>query len=184
MLVLVNNGAVPCEVKSLDKDRLIASFVPKFASLYLVDVKFNGESVTNSPFKYEVLPTKPDKTVFNIETIDNFKVNQNASFDIQLNDVPFSKNDLSVSIVDSQNQVIANRIVEDSVNLYRVYFNVMVVGNYHFKVFLNNTSLIHSFSAKAYDISKIIISDIPKRIALGQKCSFQGMIFVEALILY
>jgi len=88
--------------------------------------------------------------------------------------VPFDKEDLSVLIMDSLNQTISDRIAEESVGHYRVYFNVPVVGSYFFKVFLKNTSLIHSFTAKAYDLSKIIISDIPKRIVLGQKCCFQG----------
>lgn len=169
----MNNGSVPCEVKSLDKSQLLASFIPKFASTYLVDVKLNGESVPNSPFKCEVFP-KAEKTVFNIETIENFKVNQTSTFDIQLNEVPFNKDDMSVLITDALGQTISNRLAEESARHYRVYFNVPVVGSYHFKVFLKNSSLIHSFTAKAYDISKILISDIPKRIALGQKCCFQG----------
>lgn len=175
MQVLVNNGSVPCEVKSLDKTHLLASFVPKFASTFLVEVKFNGESVPNASFKYEVLP-KAEKTVFNIETLENFKVNQTTSFDIRLNDGPLHRDDLSVLITDSLNQTISNRIAEESTKHYRVYFTVPTVGSYHFKVFLRNSSLIHSFAAKAYDISKIIISDIPRRIALGQKCCFQGIV--------
>lgn len=127
------------------------------------------------PFKYDVVPAKPDKTVFNIETLDNFKVNQTTFFDIQHNDATFDKDDLSVSIVDHQNQAISHRIVAETMHLLRVHFSVSAIGNYHFKVFLRNTSLIHSFTAKAYDISKILISDMPKRIALGQKCCFQGI---------
>lgn len=134
------------------------------------------------PFKYDVVPAKPDKTVFNIETLDNFKVNQTTFFDIQHNDASFNKDDLSVSIVDQQNQAISHRIVAETVHLFRVHFSVSTIGNYHFKVFLRNTSLIHSFTAKAYDISKILISDIPKRIALGQKCCFQGMQFFYFII--
>lgn len=170
-----------CEVKSIDKHRVLASFVPKFASDYLIDIKLNDESVSNCPFTYSVLSSNPEKTVFNIETIDNFQVNQTTSFDIQLNDVPFDKGDLSVSIVDSLGQHIANRIVQESPNLYRVYFTVPAVGNYNFKVLLKNTSLIHSFAAKAYDISKIVISDIANRISLGQKCCFQGTLFASLI---
>lgn len=142
-----------------------------------------GINKQSYPFKYDVVPAKPDKTVFNIETLDNFKVNQPTFFDIQHNDVSFDKNDLSVSIVDHQNQAISHQIVAETMHLLRVHFSVSVIGNYHFKVFLRDASLIHSFTAKAYDISKILISDMPKRVALGQKCCFQGIAFIFLLLL-
>lgn len=178
--VYVNNGNVPCKVKPITSSRFVAMFVPKMSSAYIVDVMLNGEKVPNSPFRLNIAPVgKQEDSIhqlLNIETIDTFKVNTTSLFEIFVKSPQFRKEDLIVNIVDVTNAPIASRIVEESINLFRVYFCVPQVGNYQFSVLVRNTTLAYTFMAKAYDISKIMISDIPKNIILGQKCCIQGML--------
>ena len=67
------------------------------------------------------------------------------------------------------------RMVDLQNDTFRVYFSVSVVSSYVFDiVVIQDSSQNQSFTRKTYDISKIYVSDFPKRCMLSEKCEFQG----------
>ncbi|KAH9526951.1 hypothetical protein DERF_001005 [Dermatophagoides farinae] len=189
--VFIDNGSVPCTLKSLCKTRYLVIFKPK-QSNSIIDVRFNGESLPESPFHLQSATSttngakhhqhngnddqdedEKSSGTFHIESIENFKVNVSTSFTISVKNMIISMEDLSVSILDSTiSSVINYRIVEEPDNVYRVLFTAQAVGTYEFKIFYKNT-MIHLFTAKAYDLTKITLTDIPKTIILNEKCNIQ-----------
>ena len=60
-------------------------------------------------------------------------------------------------------------------DIFRVYFSVSVVGTYVFDiVVISDASQNQTFTRKFYDISKIYVSELPKRCMLSEKFEFQG----------
>ncbi|KAH9416793.1 hypothetical protein DERP_011908 [Dermatophagoides pteronyssinus] len=188
--VLIDNGSIPCTLKPLSKTRYLGIFKRKSStSNSIIDVRFNGESIPQSPFCLEtilngkhqhnnqneddVIDGIKSNGTFHIESLENFKVNQQTSFTISVKNMSITVEDLSVSILDMAiSSVINYRIIEEPDNVYRCQFTASIVGTYQFKIFYKE-SMIHTFTAKAYDITKITVSDIPKKIILGQKCNIQ-----------
>ncbi|RWS15635.1 Filamin-B-like protein [Dinothrombium tinctorium] len=173
--ILVNGGRVTSEVKSLGNHRFLASFVPYTSTVHVVEMKFNDEVVPGSPWKCTVLsPTEHSlrKGAVKLQIIDNFPVGQTNSFDITA--PGYKKDDLEVAITGPSRIPVQFRIVDLQNDIFRVYFSVSVVGTYIFDIrVVEEYSQNHSFTAKAYDISRIHISDIPKRCFFGEKCEFQ-----------
>ncbi|RWS29658.1 Filamin-B-like protein [Leptotrombidium deliense] len=173
--ILVNGGRVTSEVKSLGNHRFLASFIPFTASVHLVEMKFNDEVVPGSPWKCSVL-SPADQTLrkgtMKVQCIDNFPVGQTNSLDVTA--AGYRKEDLDVSITGPSKIPVQFRIVDLQNDIFRVYFSVSVVGSYIFEIRMTGEhSQNHSFTAKAYDISRIHIFDIPKRCIFGEKCEFQ-----------
>ena len=70
---------------------------------------------------------------------------------------------------------VQNRILDLQNDNFRVYFSVSVVGTYIFEIHVvGQPQLTSVFSSKAYDISKIKVSEIPTNSLVGAKCEFQG----------
>lgn len=181
--VLINNGSVPCNLKPIGKTKYLATFKPK-SSMSLIDVRFNNESLPNGPFRLGSITNGhcEDQTnvAFHIDSMENFKTNTQTNFGITVKNYPINKEDLSVTIMDSLSSVLNYRIIEESPNVYKVVFSASNVGSYQFKIFYKNV-LVHTFAAKAYDISKISMSGIPKKVIVGQKCNIQGNFLFDYL---
>ncbi|KPM09408.1 filamin-A-like protein 2 [Sarcoptes scabiei] len=192
--VLINQGQIPVTLKPLSKTRYLCTFKAK-SSKNFVDIKFNGQNVPNSPFCLKtdhymnhqqvhqvphshLSPQYPHKEIINgnytikINAIENFKVETKSSFSIDTEGATIDQKDLQISITDPFDDPIEYRILEDSNNSYRIFFSGKNVGIYNFKILYKN-SPIKFFQAKAYDIRKILIGEIPKKIILGQQCSLQ-----------
>jgi filamin len=173
--ILVNGGHVTSEVKCLGNHRFVASFVPHAATTHIVEMKFNDDSVPGSPWTCNV--SNPDslpplKGSLRVHTLDTFCVGQTQFFDVIA--VGHSQNDLSVKIMGPLKTSIAHRIVDLQNNSYRVYFSAPNVGPYSFEVSIpSEPNSRHNFIAKAYDVSRIHVSNVPKNVLLNETCSFQ-----------
>jgi len=177
--ILVNGGRVTSEVKSLGNHHFLASFVPHTATVHVVEMKFNDESVPGSPWKVEVVNTGDNLTsvplrrgLLRVQTLENFPVSQTQFFDIIA--VGHSKEDLDIRITSPSKVPVQFRIVDLQNDTFRAYFSASLVGSYLFEIEVvgdpNSTS---SFTSKAFDISRIIVSDIPRNCLLNEKCEFQ-----------
>ncbi|CAG2102208.1 unnamed protein product, partial [Medioppia subpectinata] len=176
--ILVNSGRVNSEVKNLGNHHFLASFVPQTVSLHTIEMKFNGEHVLGSPFKCQIfashLPINSlsKKGLLKVQSLESFPVGQTHSFDISAPAV--KKEDIVVSIVGPSKTTVQNRILDLQNDVFRVYFSVSIVGTYMFEINVNGQPLMTSaFSAKAYDISRISVSETPKNCLIGHKFEFQ-----------
>ena len=176
----MNNGRVSSEVKNLGNHRFLASFVPLAMSAHIIDMKFNGEHVSGSPFKCQIfgshLSANPSskKGLFKVQALESFPVGQTHSFDIVAPDA--RKEDIEVSIVGPSKTTVQNRILDLQNDTFRVYFSVSIVGTYLFEISVTGSPLMtNAVSAKAYDISRISVTETPKNCLIGHKCEFQGL---------
>ncbi|XP_054168385.1 filamin-C-like [Oppia nitens] len=176
--ILVNNGRVCSEVKNLGNHHFLASFVANSVSLHTIEMKFNGEHVSGSPFKCQIFApniasnclSKSD--LLKVQTLESFPVGQTHSFDISASG--FKKEDIIVSIVGPSKTIIQNRILDLQNDTFRVYFSVSIVGTYLFEINISGQPMMtNAFSAKAYDISRITVSETPKTCLIGHKFEFQ-----------
>ncbi|XP_074601281.1 filamin-type immunoglobulin domains fbug isoform X2 [Brevipalpus obovatus] len=174
--ILVNGGRVTSEVKSLDNHRFLASFVPHIATVHMVEMKFNEEPVSGSPWSCNVSPSsdyESVRSVIRVFPIDIFPVGQTHSFDISA--PSYKKEEIDVNITGFSSRVpVQLRVVDLQNDIFRVYFSVSVVGTYIFEI--NTTGIrpqSQSFTAKAFDISRVLVKNIPKRCCIGEKCEFQ-----------
>lgn len=179
---MVNNGRVSSEVKNLGNHRFLASFVPLSAAVHTIDMKFNGEHVSGSPFKCQIFGShlasnsnsSSKKGLFKVQSLESFAVGQTHSFDIIAPEV--RKEDIEVSIVGPSKITVQNRILDLQNDTFRVYFSVSIVGTYLFDISVAGSPLLtNAFSAKAYDISRITVTETPKNCLIGHKCEFQGL---------
>lgn len=172
---MVNGGRVTSEVKSLGNHRFLASFVPHSATVHVVEMKFNDEPVTGSPWKCDIGATADyplKRGILRVQTLENFPVSQTQFFDIV--SVGHAKEDLDIRITSPTKVPVQFRIVDLQNDTYRVYFSASVVGTYLFEIALiSDPNSVSSFTSKAFDITRISVSDIPRNCLLTEKCEFQ-----------
>lgn len=172
--ILVNGGHVTSEVKCLGNHRFLASFVPHAATNHVVEMKFNDDPVPGSPWTCSVSATGEftGRGSFRVQTLDNFAVSQTQFFDVVA--VGKKKEDLKVNIVGPAKTQVQHKIVDLQSDTFRIYFSASIVGSYTFDVSLPTLQeSSHSFIAKAYDVSRIQVSDTPKSVVLNDTCTFQ-----------
>jgi len=177
--ILVNSGRVTSEVKNLGNHHFLASFIPHSVSFHTIEMKFNGEHVSGSPWKCEIFPShfpsnsQLKKGLLKVQSLESFPVGQTHSFDITA--PGFKKEDIDVSIVGPSKIAVQNRILDLQNDTFRVYFSVSIVGTYMFEInVIGQPLMVNAFSSKAYDISRITVSETPKNCLIGHKCEFQG----------
>jgi filamin len=166
-------------VKNLGNHHFLASFIPHSVSFHTIEMKFNGEHVSGSPWKCEIFPShfpsnlQLKKGLLKVQSLESFPVGQTHSFDITA--PGFKKEDIEVSIVGPSKIAVQNRILDLQNDTYRVYFSVSIVGTYMFEInVIGQPLMVNAFSSKAYDISRITVSETPKNCLIGHKCEFQG----------
>lgn len=181
--ILVNGGRVTSEVKCLGNHRFVASFVPHSATVHVVEMKFNEDTVTGSPWECNIVNSNDPSTInhgnnhgtsmLRVQTLENFPVTQTQFFDsVAINHC--SKEQLMVSIIGPSKVPVQHRIVDLQNDTFRVYFTASVVGSYNFEIVqIDDPSSVASFTAKAFDIGRIHVSEIPKSCLLNTNCEFQ-----------
>lgn len=148
-------------------------------------MKFNDDPVPGSPWMCDISSnnvssststsngaTVNGEKLFNMQILDNFSVSQTQFFDVTCSGK--TVDDLIVSIIGPGKLPIQHRVVNISSETFRIYFSASVVGTYLFEVHLkDNSSSKQFFNAKAYDTSRIQVSDVPKSCCLNENCTFQ-----------
>lgn len=169
--ILVNGGHVTSEVKCLGNHRFLASFVPHAASAHVVEMKFNDDPVPGSPWTCDIgdsLSTLHSGSL-SIQCPESFPVAQTQFFDVSARS--HRKEDLSIRIFGPGRLPVQHRIVDLQNDSFRVYFTPTAVGSHQFEVSVGADR--QSFAGKAYDVSRIHVSDVPKSCLLNEICSFQ-----------
>lgn len=175
--ILVNGGRVTSEVKCLGNHRFLASFVPHTVSTHVVEMKFNDDPVPGSPWMCNITPAAPAEPslktgTLRVQTLENFPVGQTQFFDVVAVGQP--KEQLAIKITGPGKSSVQYRIVNLQNDTYRVYFSVSLVGSYIFEVIIvNQPESLETFTAKAFDVARIHVSDIPKTCLLNDSCDFQ-----------
>lgn len=170
--ILVNGGHVTSEVKCLGNHRFLASFVPHAATAHVVEMKFNDDPVPGSPWTCEVsenpLPTLCSGSL-RVQSLQSFPVSQTQFFDVVARSA--RPEDVVVRIMGPGKSIVQYRIVDLHSDSFRVYFTPTLVGGYQFDVSFGSDR--QTFAAKGYDVSRILVSDVPKSCFVNELCSFR-----------
>lgn len=128
--IVVNGGAVPCEVENSGARKFLATFVPESDELHVVRVFFNDVEVPGSPWQVEIL--SPYHVSTNAGELGNLMNNQPASFEIQAE--RDAEGRLSVTINGPDCCPLQNTITKNCDCCYEVQFTPRKIGCYHVTV--------------------------------------------------
>lgn len=157
MEVIVNNGKVPSSPQALGPSQYAISFVPKDAETHFIEIRFNGEPISGSPFICNVIDAS--KMVIKKEGLDRIPVQSVASFTIDTKGASFPES--SVSIISPSNRPIKPIILGDRSSGYKVSFTPNEVGDHLVDVRIGDISLPPCpFLVKVYDAKNVKITDI------------------------
>lgn len=78
--------------------------------------------------------------------------------------------DLIVRIVGPGKSLVQHRVVDQQNDSFRIYFEPTQVGSYQFDVSVAADRQM--FTAKGYDVSRILVTDVPKSCLVNEICSF------------
>ena len=56
--IMINGGRVACKVRELGGRQYVASFVPSQPLTHVIEMRFNGDTVKNSPWRVEYIGTR------------------------------------------------------------------------------------------------------------------------------
>ena len=155
--VIVNNGKVPSSPQALGPSQYAISFVPKDAETHFIEIRFNGEPISGSPFICNVIDAS--KMVLKKEGLDRIPVQSVASFTIDTKGASFSES--SISIMSPNERSIKPIITGDRSNGFKVSFTPIDVGDHLIDVRIGDISLPPCpFLVKVYDAKNVKITDI------------------------
>lgn len=155
--VIVNNGKVPSSPQALGPSQYAISFVPKDAETHFIEIRFNGEPISGSPFICNVIDAS--KMILKKEGLDRIPVQSVASFTIDTKGASFSES--SISIMSPNERSIKPIITGDRSNGFKVSFTPVDVGDHVIDVRIGDISLAPCpFLVKVYDAKNVKITDI------------------------
>ncbi|XP_011501590.1 PREDICTED: filamin-A [Ceratosolen solmsi marchali] len=169
--ILVNGGHVTSFVRTLGSQRFLASFVPHEAVTHLVEMTFNGEAVSGSPWKVGIMPS-PKMSVVG-DSVRLVPAGSPAVF--ELSALGFSSNEIQVQILTPSKRQIGARIEEDQSRNgeFRVSFTPQEVGSHLVEVSIAGQKLpAGPLVAKVYNSSLIQVTEVPSAV-VGHACQFR-----------
>ncbi|GAB6018892.1 hypothetical protein CHUAL_000550 [Chamberlinius hualienensis] len=157
--VTVNNGQVPSSAQAHSKHALAITFTPREAKPHIIDIRFNGEAAEGSPFTCLVSDIR--KVMVSGEGLEKVPVGRPAVFSVDTqDDVGYRP---EIKITGPLQRTIPAYLTNPRRGVYLSTYTPVDVGDHFVEVQMNNLSLPGSpFLVKAYDASKVIVSDITK----------------------
>ena len=154
--VTVNNGQVPTSAQAQGNHTYAISFNPKEAKPHIVELKFNGENVPESPFKCMVLDAA--KVNLSGEGLEKVSVGKMTSFVISGQG---DMGDPEVKILSPLREVVTSSIRCDKEGQYEVEYTPEIVGDHQVEVKMAGLHVQGSpIIVKAYDASCVKVTDI------------------------
>ncbi|XP_043285268.1 filamin-B [Venturia canescens] len=169
--ILVNGGHVTSFVRALGSQRFLASFVPHEAVTHLVEMTFNGEIVSGSPWRVGIMPG-PKMSVVG-DSVRLVPAGSPALF--KLSALGFSSKEIDVQIISPSKRHISAHIEEEPGRRgeFRVEFTPTEVGSHLLEVSIAGQKLpAGPLVAKVYNSSLIQVTDIPSAV-VGHACQFR-----------
>lgn len=148
---------IPNSVQSLGPCQFEVTFVPNECGPHRANISFNKESVPGSPFQFSV--TDLNRASAYGDGLGCVKCNIPTSFFVT---APGAQGkDVGVCITGPSDKLISARVVDQGAGNFKVDYTPTVAGDYKINVTYFE-QLLHCcpFIAKAWEISKVIVSDI------------------------
>ncbi|XP_060517037.1 filamin-C [Cylas formicarius] len=163
--VTVNGGLVPTTAQAQGPHTYAISFTPREATIYSVDLRFNGQDVPGSPFKCNVAPAA---RIIGPEVLDKVSVGKPCTFVVESPRAPI------VEVLGPSRRLLATQINPqlDAIGKFEVCFTPIDVGDHSVEVRLPGGHIEGSpFLVKAYDASRVTVTDITDGV-VGKPVSF------------
>ncbi|PSN34738.1 hypothetical protein C0J52_17746 [Blattella germanica] len=156
--ISINEGEVPNHVQVVGGGRCLVSFTPEQTKPHLIDIKFNGETVTGCPFVCSVSDTsRVSLTLRNLELIP---VNEVARFHMGVDGSGSAE--LAVSVRGPTTELPV-KVTGNIHSGFTAEFTPRDVGAHSITVEYNGHPVNGTpFVAKAYDAKRVFVGPLPK----------------------
>ncbi|XP_023727803.1 filamin-C isoform X3 [Cryptotermes secundus] len=156
--ISINEGEVPNHVQVVGGGRCLVSFTPEQTKPHLIDIKFNGETVTGCPFVCSVSDTsRVSLTLRNLELIP---VNEIARFHMGVDGSGSAE--LAVSVRGPTTELPV-KVTGNIHSGFTAEFTPRDVGAHSITVEYNGHPVSGTpFVAKAYDAKRVFVGPLPK----------------------
>ncbi|ULT80006.1 hypothetical protein L3Y34_010535 [Caenorhabditis briggsae] len=142
--IMINGGRVPCRVRELGSRQYMAIFTPTQSITHTIEMRFNGEHVSGSPWKLPVEDRgerrqEMERTMSYYSELSGpglvrAPVNRVAHFDITGEGLELS--DIQAKIVGPDNKEFPIRIIPRSSGKYTAEYEIEQVGEHHLTVWI------------------------------------------------
>ncbi|XP_013775194.1 LOW QUALITY PROTEIN: filamin-A-like [Limulus polyphemus] len=166
--ISVNEGDVPNHVQVLGGGQCVVSFRPSNPGKHIVDIKFNGENIPESPFNIQV----KDKSQFSIDlsNVELIPIGQSVQFPINVSDG--SETELKINLISPQGNQVPVKITRNNQTGFLAEFVPKEVGPHTLSIEYAESPVGSSpYTVKVYDSKKVEVSRVPQQ-ALGKTVEF------------
>ncbi|NP_001360663.1 Calponin-homology (CH) domain-containing protein [Caenorhabditis elegans] len=142
--IMINGGRVPCRVRELGSRQYMAIFTPTQSMTHTIEMRFNGEHVSGSPWKLPVEDRgerrqEMERTMSYYSELSGpglvrAPVNRTAQFDITGEGLELS--DIQAKISGPDNREYPIRIIPRSSGKYTAEYEIEQVGEHHLTVWI------------------------------------------------
>ncbi|KAJ8873544.1 hypothetical protein PR048_024362 [Dryococelus australis] len=156
--ISINDGEVPNHVQVVGGGRCLVSFTPEQTKPHLIDIKFNGETVTGCPFVCSVSgSSRVSLTLRNLELVP---VNEVARFHMGVDGSGSAE--LAVSVRGPTGELPV-KVTGNIHSGFTAEFTPRDVGPHSITVEYNGHPVSGTpFIAKAYDAKRVMVGTLPK----------------------
>ncbi|XP_063231927.1 LOW QUALITY PROTEIN: filamin-C [Bacillus rossius redtenbacheri] len=156
--ISINDGEVPNHVQVVGGGRCLVSFTPDQIKPHLIDIKFNGETVTGCPFVCAVSgSSRVSLTLRNLELVP---VNEVARFHMGVDGSGSAE--LAVSVRGPAGELPV-KVTGNIHSGFTAEFTPREVGPHSITVEYNGHPVSGTpFVAKAYDAKRVLVGTLPK----------------------
>uniref|UniRef100_A0A1B6E957 Calponin-homology (CH) domain-containing protein n=2 Tax=Clastoptera arizonana TaxID=38151 RepID=A0A1B6E957_9HEMI len=156
--ISINEGEVPNHVTVVGGGRCLVSFTPEMTKPHLIDIKFNGETVTGCPFVCSVSDTS--RVSVNLSSLELVPVNQVARFHMTVDNSGSAE--LAVAITGPSCELPV-KVTGNVHNGFTAEFTPREVGPHSISVEYNGHPVSGTpFVAKAYDAKRVYVGPLPQ----------------------
>ncbi|XP_065214935.1 filamin-A isoform X4 [Planococcus citri] len=156
--ISINEGEVPNHVTVVGGGRCLVSFTPEQPKPHLIDIKFNGETVSGCPFVCSVSDTS--RVSVNFSSLELIPVNQVARFHMTVDNSASAE--LSVSVTGPTSELPV-KVTGNVHSGFTAEFTPQQVGSHTIAVDYNGHPIYGTpFVSKVYDAKQVIVGNVPK----------------------
>ncbi|CAM4895437.1 unnamed protein product [Rotaria socialis] len=176
--IIVQDGRMPCDAASRGSCRFDASFLPREPGRYTVDVKFNGLHAPGSPFSCYI----NDLSCVSVsDSLTSAPVGLPLSFDIHHEDFYNYHNQnaaIDVVITAPSGRPVPLKRSQLNESITRIDYALNEIGTHRVDIRSNHSSSEKMdingspFALKAYDTSRLAVSEIPRLVTLNDPVEF------------
>lgn len=165
--ISINEGEVPNHVQVVGGGRCLVSFTPDVSKPHLIDIKFNGETITGCPFVCPVTDTS--RVTLSLSHLELIAVNQPCSFHMSV--AGGGAAELSVAVRGPVGELPV-KVTGDIHSGFTAEFTPAQVGPHQINVDYNGRPVQGTpFIAKAFDSTRVSVGHVAKGV-VGRAITF------------